>query len=320
MPRYRARGVILISLVMILSAPLIAAGFHITKTSANDSFTTSGSAYDVTITVASVYIIEDRDYLDAEIFLKARIDSGSTMRSSTYTGINDGDTIQLDWMIFNGQRSSFTVRVEVWEEDELANDYLGYVEYTRNPPINADSEYNTVGSIGGGNDPQARVRIIETAYLDPHPQLFEPPDKTFSEGTTGHYIRWIAFDDNPDTYIITRDMQLVDSGNWTSEVPIDCSLDGLLEGEYDFSIFVNDTEGLWAEDSVHVTVTEAVTTTTSTETATDGWLSELSPQVVGSLVIVAGAAIMLVYFLVRKTADTDRPWPTDRPYQYILDH
>ena len=269
MPSYKATAMILSSLIIILSVPLHVARFDNTDISAVDGFATSDSVYDVTIIISRVHIIEDRDYLDAEIYLRASIDGGSEARSSTYIGINDGEIIQLDWTIFDGRRSNYTIRVEVWEEDDGFDDYLGHVEYSRDPPINDSSWHDAVGSIGGDNDLQARVRINETAYLDPAPRLNKPVDKTFSEGSAGHLIRWIGFDDNPDSYNVTRDGNLVDTGNWTTEEPIVCELDGLMEGDYNYHIVVNDTDGYEAEDSVHVTVTEAVTTsTTSTETST----------------------------------------------------
>ncbi|MHA1577624.1 MAG: hypothetical protein ACTSU3_09710 [Candidatus Thorarchaeota archaeon] len=266
MPGHKATAIILGSLIIILSIPLHAARFYNTDISTVDDFATSDSVYDVIITITRLHVIEDRDYLDAEIYVRASIDGGSEIRSSTYTGISDGDVIQLNWMIFDGRRSSYTIRVEVWEEDDGFDDYLGHVEYSRDPPINDESWHDAVGSIGGDNDLQARVRINETAYLDPAPRLNKPVDKTFNEGSAGHLIRWIGFDDNPDSYNVTRDGELVDIGNWTTEVPIVCELDGLLEGNYDYQLVVNDTDGYEAEDSVHVTVTEPVITSTSTTT------------------------------------------------------
>ncbi|MGY5880580.1 MAG: hypothetical protein RTV31_10025 [Candidatus Thorarchaeota archaeon] len=266
MPGHKTTAMILSTLIIILSVPLHTARFDNTNISTVDDFATSDSVYDVTITILKVHVVEDRDFFAAEIYVIASIDGGSKIRSNTYPDINDGDVIQLNWMIFEGRRSNYTIRVEVWESDEGFDDYLGHVEYSRDPPINHESWYDAVGSIGGDNNLQARVLISETAYLDLQPRLNKPVDKTFSEGTTGHLIQWIGFDDNPDSYNVTRDGELIDTGSWATEVPIVCDLEGLPEGEYNYHIVVNDTDGYEAEDSVHVTVTEPVTTSTSTTT------------------------------------------------------
>ena len=259
---------LLISLIISLSVPLYTYKSDDTENSMIDDFVTSDSVYDVTVAIAKVHVIEDRDFLDAEIYVIASIDGGGQVRSKTYTGIHDGDIINLDLMIFIGRRISYTIRVDVWESDEVFDDYLGHVNYTRDPPTNEEAWYNAVGSIGGDNDLQARVKINETAYLDPIPRLNKPVDKTFSEGTTGHLIQWMGFDDNPDSYNVTRDGEIIDTGNWISEVPIVCNLSSLLEGDYYYHIEVNDTDGYKAEDSVNVTVTEAVTASTTTTTTT----------------------------------------------------
>ena len=305
MPSCKTTAMILISLIIILSTPLHTASFDNTDISAVDDFTTSDSVYDVAVTILSVHVIEDRDYGYGEIFVRASIDGGSKITSNIYTGINDGDVIQLNWMIFVGRRSNYTIRVEVWEDDEIINDYLGHVEYSRDPPINDESWHDAVGSIGGDNDLQARVRINETAYLDPTPRLSKPVDKTFDEGTTGHLIRWIGFDDNPDFYNVTRDGELIDIGNWTTEVPIVCELDGLLEGNYNYRIVVNDTDGYEAEDSVHVTVTEPAITSTSTtttgattNTSTTETSIDLSDLWTYSVIAVFGIVAMVVIIAI----------------------
>ena len=234
---------LLISLIISLSAPLYTYNYHDTELSMIDDFTTSDSFYNVNITITKVHVIEDRDFLDAEIYVRASIDGGTVKQSATYTGIHDGDIITLNMVLFTGRRKNYTIRVDVWESDEVLDDYLGHVNYTRDPPINSDAWYDAEGSIGGDNDLQARVKIKETASLNPIPRLNKPADKTFREGATGYLIQWKGFDDNPDSYNITRDGELIDTGTWISEVPIVCNLSSLLEGEYSYHIVVNDTDG-----------------------------------------------------------------------------
>lgn len=125
------------------------------------------TSYEVTVEIDRAEIIEDRDFLSAEIYLKARIDGGSYQYTSIYNNINDGDTIQLDWIILDEDvRDSFEIRVEIWESDddynEAQNDFLGYVQYTRDPVFSTSGWHNAQGSIGGNNDLQAKVYIRET--------------------------------------------------------------------------------------------------------------------------------------------------------------
>ncbi|MFW9992067.1 MAG: hypothetical protein ACFFD4_08385 [Candidatus Odinarchaeota archaeon] len=57
---------------------------------------------------------------------------------SLRASVNDGDTMQFDWKVITGEElDKFSLRVEVWESDvgysEGDNDFLGYVQFTRDP-------------------------------------------------------------------------------------------------------------------------------------------------------------------------------------------
>ncbi|MHA1450108.1 MAG: hypothetical protein ACTSP4_11870, partial [Candidatus Hodarchaeales archaeon] len=139
-------------------------------------FVQSSSAYGsetraiagINIEIDRVRIIEDRDYGSAEIYLKVTINSGNPVYTEIYRGIDDGDVLQLNWMIVEAaELSSFTLRVEVWESDneydEGMNDYLGHVQYSRSSVTTTQGWHDAAGSIGGNNNLQAQVYIIETA-------------------------------------------------------------------------------------------------------------------------------------------------------------
>ncbi|MHA2067669.1 MAG: hypothetical protein ACXABY_25185, partial [Candidatus Thorarchaeota archaeon] len=120
----------------------------------------------VIIVLEEARILEDRDFGAAEIYLKARIDTGSFAFTQIYDNINDGDTIQLGWTVLDDIRERFTIRVEVWESDdafnEASNDFLGYIEYTRDPLESTNQWYDAIGRSGGNNNLQAQVHITET--------------------------------------------------------------------------------------------------------------------------------------------------------------
>ncbi len=87
------------------------------------------------------------------------------------------------------------------------------------------------------------------------PIIITPPaDITYTLGDTGNSLIWTATDDNPDTYTISRNGGQVDSGTWTSGLPITISVDGLSAGIYTYVIIVEDEDALTATDSATVTV------------------------------------------------------------------
>ena len=88
-------------------------------------------------------------------------------------------------------------------------------------------------------------------------------------------------------------------------MPIVCELDGLLEGNYNYRIVVNDTDGYEAEDSVHVTVTEPAITSTSTtttgattNTSTTETSIDLSDLWTYSVIAVFGIVAMVVIIAI----------------------
>ena len=94
----------------------------------------------------------------------------------------------------------------------------------------------------------------EPGFTNPAPIIDHPADISYDLGTTGHTITWTATDIDPDTYTITLDGTVVDSGNWISGSSITINVDGLSLGENLYTIVVNDQAGKSATDVVKVTV------------------------------------------------------------------
>ncbi|MFX0208595.1 MAG: DUF4350 domain-containing protein, partial [Candidatus Hodarchaeota archaeon] len=63
---------------------------------------------------------------------------------------------------------------------------------------------------------------------------------TYTEGTTGYTLNWIAIDSHPGTYVITQDGLKVDGNVWYSGIPITLNIDGLTVGTYIFNCTVLD--------------------------------------------------------------------------------
>lgn len=118
----------------------------------------------VTLEIDRVYIIEDRDYGAGEIYLKVTVSTNQPLISSIYSNINDGDTLQLDWLVFSGESNALTVRIEVWESDadydEASNDFLGQVSLSWDCQ-NAFADWYTCEDPSGGNNlVQAQVYVV----------------------------------------------------------------------------------------------------------------------------------------------------------------
>jgi len=86
------------------------------------------------------------------------------------------------------------------------------------------------------------------------PTINSPPDIVFEESTTGNYIIWLANDTNPFSYELKRDDEVIGAGSWEINTQLNFSLDGLEEGEYNYTITVTDESGLKVSDMVKVSV------------------------------------------------------------------
>ena len=91
------------------------------------------------------------------------------------------------------------------------------------------------------------------------PSITSPPDIAFVVGTTGHVITWTVTDATTasTTYTITKSGTQVDQGPWAPGTGITFILDGLAQGDYEFTITVDDGYGGTASDTVLVRVLPA---------------------------------------------------------------
>ena len=125
--------------------------------------------------------------------------------------------------------------------------------------------------IGTPNDIDGSVVVERGPEITP--MINMPQAVSYQEGTTGHSITWIAIDDNPTTYNITRNGTQVDSGSWSSGVGIMVSVDGLSEGSYNYTCTVNDGDGLFDSFTARINVVPI--------SVGNVWFSSITPQTVG---------------------------------------
>ena len=101
----------------------------------------------------------------------------------------------------------------------------------------------------------ANDTIIVTVVDTEIPLIAPPPDIYYEMGTTGHSITWSPSDADPMFWIVTLDGVTVDSDIWNGGQIIQ-SVDNLGIGIYNWTLFVNDTSGNWAIDTVIVSVVD----------------------------------------------------------------
>jgi surface protein len=103
------------------------------------------------------------------------------------------------------------------------------------------------------------VTIIDSII----PDLNQPGDITYDQGTTGNEIVWTVGDRNPDVYNVTKDGSIFVTDTVWSNGTITVDIDGLSVGEYEFTINVYDLYGNVATHTVIVTVNQVTTDTTT---------------------------------------------------------
>ncbi len=90
---------------------------------------------------------------------------------------------------------------------------------------------------------------------DDAPFLDSPADITMDEGSTGNTLTWNPTDQHPLNYSLYRDSILIEWASWNGS-SLTFSLDTLAKGYYNYTLQVFDINGLWASDTVFVTVND----------------------------------------------------------------
>jgi parallel beta-helix repeat protein len=76
---------------------------------------------------------------------------------------------------------------------------------------------------------------------------------SYNYGAVGREISWAAYSTIPDTFIVYKDRLVLYSGEWNGS-SITVPISGLALGQYNYTLYVNDTLGDYAVDEVIVTV------------------------------------------------------------------
>jgi hypothetical protein len=121
----------------------------------------------------------------------------------------------------------------------------------------------------GGMDSTFNGETWELALTEPVamyqdttlPDVSNPSDISYTEGSTANFIIWTVGDQNPGVYNVTKDGTLYVSDTSWSNGTISISVDGLAVGTYTFVITVYDTSGNSNTDTVIVGVSPVVDST-----------------------------------------------------------
>ncbi len=127
------------------------------------------------------------------------------------------------------------------------------------PPESVDAiYYSEFSGMPEGDNNATLFWDLVIKDSNPAPEIDEPDDVSYEEGSIGNSITWTPTDTNPYKYSVTKDGVVVEEGYWESGEEIEIDVDGLSVGEYTYVCSVNDTGGNSASDEVTVEVTEAV--------------------------------------------------------------
>ncbi|MHA2337805.1 MAG: hypothetical protein ACXACX_10900, partial [Candidatus Hodarchaeales archaeon] len=113
--------------------------------------------------------------------------------------------------------------------------------------------YTIVLNDSSSNVIQNTVFVTVTDQTNPSIDT-SPGNIIYSEDSSSNTLNWSISDLHSNLYEITRDLVIVDSGSWSSGVPIILNIDGLPVGIYSYVITLNDTSGNLATDTLTVEV------------------------------------------------------------------
>lgn len=106
--------------------------------------------------------------------------------------------------------------------------------------------------------PTLAFEYLLTPDIKP-PEIDSPSDKELTLGFQGENITWIPTerDNGSDSFVVWKNGSLFDSGSWSNQTPIVVSLDPLnsTTGYFNLTIFINNTIGNNASDTVFINIT-----------------------------------------------------------------
>lgn len=197
----------------------------------------------------------------------------------------------INWDVSDLHPTDYSVSVDdvefdtgTWTSGILSVDFAGLATGEHNITI-------TVYDVDGNMASDLVVVLVIDDDVDP--TVDHPDDVMYTVGTTGNVVVWTPEDDHPDSYSVSSNGTVVETGDWSGS-RISVNVDGLAVGASEFSITVYDTGGNSATDTVNVTVLPLIQE--PYVPMIDWTLLIIVGAVVGAVIVV----IALVYYLKKK--------------------
>jgi len=138
-----------------------------------------------------------------------------------------------------------------WTNNSIFGVYI-YPSGVTNTPV--PGELIEFWSYDAGNStfyPTLHVEWEESPYF-----IETPTDLTIQNDTLGYFFEWSVGDDNPDKYIFSdNDSAIIQQGDWQHGDEFRYDIPALPEGIYNYTIYINDTDGNYDEKHVIINST-----------------------------------------------------------------
>ncbi len=113
----------------------------------NDPITTLNDIYyNITVDIYQIDVFDDKDTFDAgEIYFSTSVNNYHERlpAEGSELSLNDGETAFVDFLIFNSTSTNLEVKIEVFDDDGVADDSLGSIFLQYDSPMNVTNSLNT---------------------------------------------------------------------------------------------------------------------------------------------------------------------------------
>lgn len=182
-----------------------------------------------------------------------------TLSASTSTSING--SVYFTWNAVTGADNYTIYRhssyITVINETLTKLNTSEYLEYREFGLTDNTYYYAVVGTNESGDSDPSNCIAIQVSLDITLPSITTPPtDRTVAEGTIGDKVVWVADDTNKRNWSVYRNETFISTGPWSAATELSTSLNGLLKGIYNFTIYLQDWNNNIRQHSVIITIVD----------------------------------------------------------------
>ncbi|MHA2402659.1 MAG: LamG-like jellyroll fold domain-containing protein, partial [Candidatus Kariarchaeaceae archaeon] len=159
---------------------------------------------------------------------------------------------EIDWIVTDNYPGLYWIYRNGSQVD--TDSWFSGTNITYSPDGLLNGIYNFTIEVADASNNIINDTVWVTVFDSSDPQINSPPDTTYAEGSVGNSINWTATDLQPATYEVSNGTGIIDSGIWSTGVPIVVNIDGYLKGTHDFTITFYDTTNNFVSDTIRLTV------------------------------------------------------------------